>query len=82
MIVAKLELFGHSYCHLCDEMLRALEPWRQRYGFDLVYVDIEDDETLESRFGEKVPVLMRGEEEVCHYFLDEPALARALGVEG
>ena len=75
----KLRLFGHSYCHLCDEMQRALAPWQQRFGFELEVIDISDDCELESRFGEKVPVLFQGQQEICHYFLDETALQRCLG---
>lgn len=73
-----LRLYGHSYCHLCDEMRSALEPWRERLGFTLEVVDIEGNAELEARFGERVPVLLHGQREICHYFLDEAALARCL----
>lgn len=69
-----LELFGNSYCHLCDEMRQALVPWQRRYGFELAFVDIEGDDGLERRFGELIPVLMLEGREICHYFLDEAAL--------
>ena len=75
-----LRLFGNCYCHLCDELRHALEPWRQRYGFEVVFVDIEGDAALERRFGERIPVLMLGDREICHYFLDETALAAALEI--
>jgi len=71
-----LTLYGHSYCHLCGEMQVALASWQQRLGFRLKIVDIHDDETLEQRFGERVPVLMEGDEEICHYVLDPQALHR------
>lgn len=78
MTAALLELFGNRYCHLCDEMRHALEPWRKRYGFELSFVDIEGNAVLERRFGERIPVLMLQGREICHYFLDEEALVAGL----
>ncbi|MEM7251643.1 MAG: glutaredoxin family protein [Pseudomonadota bacterium] len=72
-----LTLYGHSYCHLCTDMIAALETKRD-LGFELELVDIEGRPELEARFGELVPVLMMGEHKICHYFLDEDALHRAL----
>ncbi len=76
----KLTLYIRTYCHLCDDMRAAIEPWRARLGLELVEVDIDDHPELEARFGEKVPVLMRGEDEICHYFFDEAAFKRCLEV--
>ncbi|RKZ37591.1 MAG: glutaredoxin family protein [Gammaproteobacteria bacterium] len=55
-------------------MQAALEPWQERLGFRLEIVDIHDDDALEQRFGEHVPVLMEGDDEICHYVLDAQAL--------
>ncbi|EKD97444.1 MAG: glutaredoxin 2 [uncultured bacterium] len=35
-------------------------------------LDVDADPLLESRYDELVPVLLHGENELCHYFLDEP----------
>ncbi len=70
----KLTLYTRSYCSLCEEMHRALLPHQQRYGFTLELVDVDSDPRLEARFDEVVPVLMAGEREICHYYLDETAL--------
>jgi glutaredoxin len=78
--VPRLTLYLRTYCHLCDEMLATLAPMQDSLGFDLRTVDIEDDPELEARFGELVPVLMKGDQEICHYVLDENALARNLGL--
>ncbi len=75
---ALLELYGNGYCHLCDDMQRALVPWQQRFGFELRVIDITDNEELEHRFGERIPVLLHEGEEICHYFLDEAALESRL----
>lgn len=69
-----LQLFMNAYCHLCEEMKAELEPYRQRLGFSVEYVDIEGNPDLEDRLGEKIPVLMAGEKEICHYHLDKNAL--------
>lgn len=65
-----LTVYGRSYCHLCSDMMAALEALKPQYGFVIEWVDIEDDDPLEARFGEWVPVLMAGDEEICHYHLD------------
>ena len=69
-----LTLYIRGDCHLCDEMHDALRPWQAKLGFALQPVDIADDPGLIARFGDKVPVLMYREREICHYRLDEAAL--------
>lgn len=66
----QLELYGRSYCHLCDEMLAALAPLREEFGFTVEVVDVDADAALEQRFGILVPVLMHADTELCHYHLD------------
>ena len=78
MRALKLTLYIRTYCHLCEDMRAAVEPWRARLGLELVEVDVDDDPVLEARLGEKVPVLMGGEEEICHHFFDEEAFKRCL----
>lgn len=67
-----LTLYSRSYCHLCDDMVAALEPLRLEFGFGLAWVDVDRDPALEARYGERVPVLAHGDAELCHYFLDAP----------
>lgn len=69
-----LTVYSREYCHLCHDMVAALEALRPQHGFDLVVIDVDEDEALERRFGERVPVLLAGERELCHYFLDPAAL--------
>lgn len=71
-------VYARSDCHLCEDMLRALAPFQAEYGFAVEVVDIEGIPELEARYGERVPVLVQGEREVCHYFLDPPALKACL----
>ena len=71
----RLTLYMRHYCHLCEEMQVALGPWQKRFGFELTTVDIDADPRLIERFDTLVPVLMAGEQELCHYFLDEKAVS-------
>jgi thioredoxin-like negative regulator of GroEL len=69
-----LTVFGREGCHLCWEMWEALEELRADANFRLSWVDVDDDPDLARRYGDKVPVLAAGEREICHYFLEMPAL--------
>jgi len=66
----RLTLYGRGYCHLCDEMLAALESLRGEFGFAVDVVDVDSDAALEQRFGTLVPVLVHAGTELCHYHLD------------
>ena len=74
--MAVLTVYGREDCHLCSEMIAALEPLQGRYGFTLEVVDVDRDQALEERYGALVPVLAAGNEEICHYFFDPDALQR------
>jgi thioredoxin reductase (NADPH) len=67
-----LTLYGRGYCHLCDDMAAALAPLRAEFGFALNVVDVDADPAFALRYGDKVPVLVHGEVELCQYFLDAP----------
>ncbi|MCV6638982.1 glutaredoxin family protein [Candidatus Albibeggiatoa sp. nov. NOAA] len=69
-----LTLYTRQGCHLCEDMLKSLEKMQKIYGFSLNIVDIDTDEFLQRRYGEWVPVLMAGEQELFHYHLDEQVL--------
>lgn len=83
-----LTLYSREYCHLCHEMLAALEVMRGEYGgnFAVNVVDVDADETLQARYDELVPVLVgqaAGEtRELCRYFLDAKAVHSYLGEIG
>ena len=73
-----LIVYGRTYCHLCDDMIAALQVLQGRFSFELQVLDVDVDAGLEAALGEKVPVLMHGNRELCHYFLDEPAVTAFL----
>ncbi len=70
----RLQAYVRHGCHLCDDMLLALESIETRRPFELEVIDISGDEALEARYGTRVPVLQAEHEEICYYFLDEEAL--------
>ncbi len=68
-----LKLYGRSYCHLCEDMARALRALG--VGFD--EIDVDSDPALEERYGERVPVLTDAAgAEICHYRLEPQALKK------
>ena len=73
-IAPKLTVLSREYCHLCEELITALKRFQGRYDFDIQVVDVDADPRLEEKWGDKVPVLLDGELEICHYFLDEEAV--------
>lgn len=68
--MTRLTLISRTCCHLCDEMEEALLPLLEELGVELHVVDVDSDPLLESAYGELVPVLLHGENELCHYVLD------------
>ena len=70
-------LYSRVWCHLCEDMLGALqaleEPGRP---FAITVLDVDADPALEARFNELVPVLYGDPDgpELCHYFRDEAAV--------
>ena len=56
------------------DMIAALRELQARLSFHLEVVDVDSDDELKSRYGERVPVLMAEGEEICHYYLDPVAL--------
>jgi thioredoxin reductase (NADPH) len=74
----KLVVLSREYCHLCDELLAGLRQFQGRYDFEIEVVDVDRHPELEERWGDKVPVVLDGGIEVCHYHLDAAALEARL----
>ena len=67
----RLILYSRSYCHLCQDMLTALDAMRGELGFDFEVIDVDSDQGALARYDELVPVIEGDGRELCHYFLDE-----------
>ena len=71
----RLKLYGRSYCHLCEDMARALRA----LGVEFDEIDVDADAALLERFDQLVPVLADASgREICHHRLDQAALRKAL----
>jgi thioredoxin reductase (NADPH) len=71
MVAIELTLMSRGYCHLCHDMEAALAPIAAEYAATVTVLDVDADPVLEAKYDELVPVLLHGEVELCHYFLDE-----------
>ncbi len=69
-MTSKLILYSRSWCHLCEDMLAALEALRGEFSFEVEVLDVDADPALEAKYDELVPVLEADGQELCHYFLD------------
>ncbi|MEJ2529362.1 MAG: glutaredoxin family protein [Gammaproteobacteria bacterium] len=67
-------LYFRYNCHLCEDMLQHLRVLQQSQGFLLETIDVDLNNRLQERSGTLVPVLTAGDEELCHYYLDEVRL--------
>ena len=70
----ELIVYGRKHCHLCEDMIAALKELQTRHPFRLEVIDVDSDAGLKSRYGERVPVLLAGGQEICHYHFDPVAL--------
>ena len=70
----ELILYSRTYCHLCDDMLTALQALQEESTFTVRVEDVDADPALVELYDELVPVLIgkrNGETtRLCHYFLD------------
>jgi glutaredoxin len=73
-VASGLLLLSRSYCHLCDDMLVAL----QAEGFTPTVIDVDANEAYLAQWDEKVPVLLLNGHYICHYHLDVGALRGAV----
>lgn len=73
-------LYSRTYCHLCDDMLKALHELQQEYRFSVEVLDVDGDDNLLALYDELVPVLVARPvggaiaQQLCHYFLDVPTV--------
>ena len=67
-------ILGRRWCHLCEHMAEDLQPIADEFDCRIEVLDVDEDEALEERWGQLVPVLLAGEQELCHYRLDVAAV--------
>ena len=63
-------------CHLCESARRVIEGVRSEVPFELEEVDIAGDDELETRYRERIPVVLVDGEEAFTYFVTPEGLRR------
>jgi hypothetical protein len=74
----RLTLLTRAYCHLCDEMRAEIAPLAAAAAIPIDEIDVDTDDSLATRWGDLVPVLLAGECELFHYRVDRAALTAYL----
>lgn len=69
----RVKIYSREQCGLCDEMIAGV---RELLGSDQDFqvIDIDRDETLQARFGTRIPVLVADDEILCFGHLDRARL--------
>jgi glutaredoxin len=76
--VVVVTLYGKPGCHLCEQARAVVEAVRAERAFELEEVDVSLDPVLHRRYGERIPVLALGGEEVFEYHVDPQELRERL----
>ena len=71
-------VYSRYGCHLCEDLLQQLTQLQQVHGFKVIEVDIDSNPQLIEQYGSQVPVVTCGDEQICHYFLDQAAILQQL----
>jgi hypothetical protein len=58
-----VRLYGKPGCHLCEQAEAVLERLQRRYPHSLRLIDITSDSDLLRLYGERIPVVVIGEQE-------------------
>jgi len=76
----QLVVYVRHGCHLCTDMVQELELLKSELDFSYALCDVDTDAALVDKYGDRVPVLVGGDTEVCWYFLDRDRLREYCGV--
>ena len=78
----EVTLYGKPGCCLCDEAKAVVAAVRAERPFALEEVDVSLDPGLNHRYGERIPVVAVGGEELFEYHVDATELRAALDTLG
>ena len=70
----RLTVLSRGWSHLCDELLDALRPLARELELAIDVIDVDAHPEFEAAYGERVPVVLAGDRELCHYRLDIEAI--------
>ncbi|MFK5894174.1 MAG: glutaredoxin family protein [Pseudomonadota bacterium] len=71
-------LYSREGCHLCEDMIEQLQPYCEKYNFNIEIIDVDRTPQLQQKYGLSVPILYYQQadknEEICKYFLEPNSL--------
>ncbi|MDR0564793.1 MAG: glutaredoxin family protein [Azoarcus sp.] len=67
-------VLSRPWCHLCHELIDALTPIAQQYGWHIKEIDIDQAPELEAQWDEQIPVLLADGVEICRHRLNTDAV--------
>ncbi|MDH3645376.1 MAG: glutaredoxin family protein [Gammaproteobacteria bacterium] len=70
----RLSIYHRPGCHLCDEMLEAVERLCRGHGVIVDMVDVDTDPALKAQYGYDIPVLAADGLEICRHRLNSDQL--------
>ncbi len=77
MSAPEFTVYSRPGCHLCELLIEELLPML-RGRAELQITNIDDDAGLIEAYGTRIPVLVFGDQELCHYHLDPKAVEQSL----
>ncbi len=58
MSLMRITIMSRRDCHLCHAVTRVAAQVQEDLAFSLTLVDIDDDERLRERYGNRIPVIL------------------------
>lgn len=74
----KFTVYSREACHLCEDLLQQLSVLQQAHDFSVLEIDVDSHPQLIKQYGSQVPVVLCGDQQICHYFLDQAAVLACL----
>lgn len=76
--MTELTLFSREGCHLCEDMLFALQNLSDQHRFSVKVVDIDEGKILREELNAAIPLLLLNGKVVSQYHLNYDVLQKAL----
>lgn len=76
--MTELTLFSREGCHLCEDMLFALQNLSDQHRFSVKVVDIDEGRILREELNAAIPLLLLNGKVVSQYHLNYDVLQKAL----
>ena len=77
-MMTELTLFSREGCHLCEDMLFALQNLSDQHRFSVKVVDIDEGKILREELNAAIPLLLLNGKVVSQYHLNYDVLKEAL----